>query len=184
MTKGLGRADKIPHTEEVERSRELSPPTDRASQRRLPYDEVAEAQLLGAMLLSERALAVGMTMVSAADFYVPKHVMVCLVMGRLQGRPVNVESIAAELKRMEVVGPGAFDRSYLDDLVSITCGPAFTRRHAERVVLLACGRKVIRLAAELDRAGRSHEPALDVVAMVYDGLRAVLQRVRELGVRA
>ena len=61
---------------------------------------------------SKRALAVGMTLVGPADFDVPKHLMAFTVMAGLEstGRPVTVESTAAELDRMALVGPDAADR--------------------------------------------------------------------------
>ncbi|HLZ36607.1 MAG TPA: replicative DNA helicase [Mycobacteriales bacterium] len=86
----------MPLTNEA-RLRTLPPVGDRIP----PHDLIAEASLLGAMLLSTDALAAGAETCSAADFYKPAHARVfeAIVALDQRGEPADPTTVADELRR-------------------------------------------------------------------------------------
>src|SRR5512147_204148 len=94
----------MPLTNET-RLRTLPPVGDRLP----PHDLIAEASLLGAMLLSTDALAAGAETCSFADFYKPAHARVFEAILALdqRGEPADPTTVADELRRrgeLEAIG--------------------------------------------------------------------------------
>ena len=138
----------------------MSPPVSgdagRPSTRTTPNNLQAEESLLGAMLLSRDAIAVGTEVVRAEHFYKPAHAHVFEAIATLYGagEPADPITVADELNRAGLLdavgGPAA--------LVALQASaPAISnaRRYAEIIEELALLRSMIATAGEIAELGYS-----------------------------
>jgi replicative DNA helicase len=115
-----------------------------------PHNLEAEESLLGAMLLSHDAIAIGIEKCTRADFYKPSHALVFDAIEMLFGRaePADAVSVAEELRRrgaLEEIGGAAI----LATLQSKTAAISSTPRYARIVVENALLRRLIGVANEI-----------------------------------
>lgn len=137
----------------------MSPP------REVPYDSKAEADLLGAMLLSRGAVTAAVEVVSADDFYVPSHGHVFDATVRLfaAGEPIDSTTVADELRHrglLEAVGGPAALIALQASSPAISNAPSYARIVAD----YATRRRLIGAAAEIAELG--YEQPDDVGAAV------------------
>ncbi|MGZ8581579.1 MAG: replicative DNA helicase [Actinomycetota bacterium] len=141
--------------------------------RRLPAAEVhrlppqnleAEASVLGAMLLSNEAVADVVEILEPDDFYRSAHGRIYTALRGLfaRGEPVDIVSAAVALERdgsLEEIG----GRIYLADLANEVPTPASAAYYAEIVSKAALRRRLISAAADImDRAYSSTDDAEEV----------------------
>ncbi len=132
-----------------------------------PHDLEAEREVLGAMLLSERALIQGLSMLRAEDFYAPAHQKIFQVIFDLyhtrQKVPVDFLMVKDELERrgeLEEVG----GKEYLQDLSVNVLSPALVEQHAQIVREKAIYRALIRRSWETAAEALTEaEPAEDLL---------------------
>ncbi len=142
-----------------------------------PHDLEAEREVLGAMLLSEKALHLGLEMLRADDFYAPAHQKIFQVIFDLyHGRnktPVDYLMVKDELERRgELEEAGGL--TYLQDLVTNVLSPALIEKHAQIVREKAIYRELI------ERAWETAREALEEAEPVEDLLEKVEQRFMEI----
>ncbi|MGH9065480.1 MAG: replicative DNA helicase [Acidimicrobiales bacterium] len=124
--------------------------------RAIPHDLDAEESLLGAMLLSREAIAVGVETCSAGDFYKPTHghIFDAVVSLYGQGEPADPVTVADELRRaalLEAVGGPAALISLQANTPAISNAARYARIVEEHALL----RKLIGVAAEIAELGYS-----------------------------
>lgn len=146
-----------------------------------PHSVEAESSVLGAMMLSEEALAKGMELLREEDFYVEAHRKIfraIVTLGQSQQR-VDAVTVMEQLKRegeLESVG-GAV---YLANLVDSILSPALFEEHARIVLEKSLYRKALSVAYEiLDEAYRQTQPADDLL----DHAEYKLSQIRDRRVR-
>lgn len=142
-----------------------------------PHDLEAEREVLGAMLLSEKALHLGLELLRPEDFYAPAHQKVFQVIFDLyHGRnktPVDYLMVKDELERrgeLDEVGGLA----YLQDLVTNVLSPALLEKHAQIVREKAVYRELI------EKAWQTAQEALEEVEPAEELLEKVEQRFMEI----
>ncbi len=142
-----------------------------------PHDLEAEREVLGAMMLSEKALHLGLEMLRADDFYAPAHQKIFQVIFDLYHErnktPVDYLMVKDELERrgeLEEVG----GLPYLQDLVTNVLSPALIEKHAQIVREKAIYRELI------ERAWQTAREALEEAEPVEDLLEKVEQRFMEI----
>jgi replicative DNA helicase len=149
--------------------------------RAIPHDLDAEESLLGAMLLSREAIAEGVRVCTAADFYKPAHghVFDAIISLYGQGEPADPVTVADELRRaglLEAVGgPGV-----LISLQSNTPAISNAARYARIVEEHALLRRLIGVAAEIAELGYSVPD--DVTAAVDQAESMVFEVAQRRGV--
>lgn len=126
-----------------------------------PHNMEAEASVLGAMLLSNEAVADVVEILEADDFYRSVHGRIYAALRGLfaRGEPVDIVSAAVALER-----DGSLDdiggRLYLADLANEVPTPASAGYYAEIVSKTALRRRLISAAADImDRAYASTDDA-------------------------
>jgi replicative DNA helicase len=129
-----------------------------------PHNMEAEASVLGAMLLSNEAVADVVEILEADDFYRSAHGRIYTALRGLfaRGEPVDIVSAAVALER-----DGALDdiggRIYLADLANEVPTPASAAYYADIVSKAALRRRLISAAADImDRAYASTDDATEV----------------------
>jgi len=133
-----------------------------------PHDLHAEESILGAMLLAEEAVATGLELLSADDFYKPAHAHVfeAITTVHSQGQPVDPVVVADALRRagqLEAVGGPAI-------LITLQSAPPSFRnagRYAEIVRGHSLQRSLAHAAQDVYEAVLSRadpSPALDRLA--------------------
>ena len=141
-------------------------PTAPAAGRVPPHDLGAERALLGAMLLTAPAVADGVELTTACDFYRPAHGHVFEAIAALYGagEPIDTVTVAAELQRcglLEAVG-GA---GALVEMQASTPVAGNAAHYAEIVARCATLRRLIGAGGEVAEIGYSQpgdvEAALD-----------------------
>ncbi len=126
-----------------------------------PHNIEAEASVLGAMLLSNEAVADVVEILESDDFYRSAHGRIYAALRGLfaRGEPIDIVSAAAALER-----DGSLDdiggRLYLADLANEVPTPASAAYYAEIVSKAALRRRLISAAADImDRAYASTDDA-------------------------
>ena len=146
-----------------------------ASQRIPPHNVDAEASLLGAMMLSEDAIAIVLEReVVAEDFYKPahRHIFDAVRSLSVSGEPVDPVTVGEELRRAALLeGVGGLDA--LVRLQNATPAISSAERYAKIVRDAAKLRRVIAAAAEIAEIAYSEpadvDRALDQVeSRIYD----------------
>ncbi len=145
--------------------------------RMVPYDLEAEESLLGAMLLSADAVAVGLEICTADDFYKPSHVHIFEAIASLyaKGEPADAVTVADELRRVGLLdavgGPSA-----LVALQSATPTITNAYRYAKIVSDHAVLRRLIQAGGEIAELGYSLP---DDVSAVIDRAESLIFEVGE-----
>ena len=127
-----------------------------------PHDLAAERALLGAMLLTPAAVADGVELTSAADFYRPAHAHTFDAIVGLYGagEPVDTVTVAAELQRAGLLdavgGPGA-----LVEMQASTPVAGNAAHYADIVAKHATLRRLIGAAGEVAEVGYSRPADVD-----------------------
>ncbi|UOE46091.1 replicative DNA helicase [Agromyces larvae] len=125
-----------------------------AGQRTPPFDEQAERSVLGSMLLSRRALVEVLALVSAEDFWVPRHELVFAAAAALadRGDPVDLVTVSDELTRT-----GQLERAggvgLLSEVTSEVPTAANAGWYAEIVRAKAVKRRLIDVGARITQLG-------------------------------
>src|SRR5487761_171831 len=119
-----------------------------------PHNLDAEESLLGAMLLSQDAIAIAMEQCTRADFYKPSHALVFDAVSALfaRGEPADAVSVAEELRRqgvLEEIGGAAI----LGSLQSNTPAISSATRYARIVEETSLLRRLIGAANEIAEIG-------------------------------
>ncbi|TYB38403.1 DUF3987 domain-containing protein [Actinomadura chibensis] len=103
--------------------------------RSLPHDIGAERQVLGAMMLSTRAVADARALLDGSEFYRPAHQEIWQAICGLadRGDPCEPTAVAAELgsRRLAKVGGGPYLHTLIQDTVSSTQAGYYAHRLAE-----------------------------------------------------
>jgi replicative DNA helicase len=136
-----------------------------ASSRVPPHDLQAEASLLGAMLLSREAIAVGSEVLGPDDFYKPAHAHIYDAICSLTaaGEPADPVTVADELRRagvLEAVGGPA----ELVELQASTPATSNAAHYAKIVEELSLLRRLIRVSGDIAEA--AYELPDDVTKVV------------------
>jgi replicative DNA helicase len=124
--------------------------------RRIPHDLDAEESLLGAMLLSRDAIAVGVETCTADDFYKPVHgyIFDAIVSLYGQGEPADPITVADELRRaglLDSVGGSGALVALQANTPAVSAASRYARIAEEHCLL----RKLIGVAAEISELGYS-----------------------------
>lgn len=150
-------------------------PDDRGKARIPPHNVDAEASLLGAMMLSEEAIAIALERgVASGDFYKPahRHVFDAIRSLSLGGEPVDPVTVGEELRKAALLeGVGGLDA--LVRLQNATPAISSAERYAKIVQDAAKLRRVISAAAAIAEIAYSEpadvEKALDEAeGKIYD----------------
>ncbi|WUI01936.1 DUF3987 domain-containing protein [Spirillospora sp. NBC_00431] len=126
---------------------------DQEPTRPLPHDLGAERQVLGAMMLSARAVADARQVLDGSEFYRPAHLEIWQAICDLadRGDPCEPTAVAAELgpRRLTKVGGGPYLHTLIQDTVSSTQAGYYAHRLAE----LAYARTVATTGIHLTQLG-------------------------------
>ncbi|WP_165958872.1 DUF3987 domain-containing protein [Actinomadura sp. KC345] len=126
---------------------------DQSLSRALPHDLGAERQVLGAMMLSTRAVADARDVLDGSEFYRPAHREVWQAICDLadRGDPCEPTAVAAELgpRRLSKVGGGPYLHTLIQDTVSSTQAGYYAHRLAD----LAYARTVATTGIHLTQLG-------------------------------
>jgi replicative DNA helicase len=150
----------------------------RGGEQRVPPQNLeAEASVLGAMMLSNDAMADVVEILEPDDFYrgVKGRIYASIRGLFAQGEPIDVITVAGALERegvLEEIG----GRLYLADLVNDVPTPAAARQYASLVTQAALRRRLISAASEIMEMAYSSSDAADSVAddaeqRIYDVAR-------------
>lgn len=133
------------------------------------HDIDAEVSVLGAVLLDPGCLLRVTALLNASDFYHPAHGLIfeCMVAIDAAAQPVDIVTIAAELRRRERLNTigGA---QYLGELTDTIPTTAWVETHAQLVADLARIRRVQAAAFEVYMRGFSHQSADQYSAQAAD----------------
>lgn len=128
----------------------------------LPHNEEAERSLLGAMLLSAEAVEIGLSIVAASDFALPRHATIFTAIQELYNRNEAVDQVtvadrlAATGKLDEVGG-----KPYLAELGSSPGRPSSAPEYAEIVKRTSILRELIRAGTDIATLGYEHVDDVD-----------------------
>ncbi|MEU9019974.1 DUF3987 domain-containing protein [Actinomadura sp. NPDC048394] len=126
---------------------------DQSLSQALPHDLGAERQVLGAMMLSARAVADARDVLDGSEFYRPAHQVIWQAICDLadRGDPCEPTAVAAELgpRRLGKVGGGPYLHTLIQDTVSSTQAAYYARRLAD----LAYARTVATTGIRLTQLG-------------------------------
>ncbi|MFV1989354.1 MAG: replicative DNA helicase [Acidimicrobiales bacterium] len=131
--------------------------TANSSTRRVPpHNLQAEESLLGAMLLSQSAVATALEFVSSGDFYKPIHAHVFDAMHAIyvSGRAIDTVTVAEELNRNDVLEMVGGEASLLE-MQARTPAISNAERYAKIVQEHALLRRLIGAAGEIAEIGYS-----------------------------
>lgn len=129
-------------------------PVPASDPRVLPHNLEAEQSTLGGMLLSQEAVAEVFEMVSASDFYAPKHELIFNAVLTLfgKGEPTDVIAVSDELnKQGNLLKAGGAD--YLHSLTSYVPTAANASYYAKIVADKAILRRLIEAGTRIAQAG-------------------------------
>ena len=130
-----------------------------------PQDVEAEKSLLGAMMLSDAAMAEILTLIKAEDFYEKRHQVIFRAMADLydKHKPIDLLTLTAELKaqkKLKEIG-GA---PYLTELSNFVPAAAHAKAYAEIIEKAATRRKLI--AAGTNIAEKAYEEGANVDELI------------------
>ncbi|HEU5108319.1 MAG TPA: DnaB-like helicase N-terminal domain-containing protein, partial [Micromonosporaceae bacterium] len=124
--------------------------------RQMPHDPLAERSVIGAMLLSEDAIAEVAEALAAEDFYSPRHAVIFrTVLGMYErGEKPDLVTLAATLVD---AGPDMVRQSggapYLHSLVADVPSAANIAHYARKVAERAVQRRLIEIGARIAQLG-------------------------------
>ena len=136
----------------------LPPEPSRSTDRVLPHDLLAEQSTLGAMLLSQEAVAEVFEHVRGTDFYSPKHEVVFDALLTLygMGEPTDVITVTDQLvKTGSLVRAGGAD--YLHTLTSTVPTAANAAFYAQIVQEKATLRRLVEVGTRIAQLGYANE---------------------------
>nr|WP_168221209.1 DUF3987 domain-containing protein [Actinomadura sp. WMMA1423] len=148
---------------------------DQEPTRSLPHDLAAERQVLGAMMLSARAVVDAREVLDGNEFYRPAHQEIWQAVCDLadRGDPCEPTAVAAELgpRRLTKVGGGP----YLHTLIQDTVSSAQAGYYAHRLADLAYARTVAMTGIHLTQLGHQAAggDALDLRASVTSAVQEI-----------
>ena len=128
----------------------------------LPNDLLAEQSTIGAMLLSQDAVAAVFDFIKAGDFYAPKHETIFEAIITLYGRgePTDVITVSDELlKTASITRAGGAD--YLHTLTSIVPTAANVEFYAKIVQEKATLRRLVEVGTRIAQSGYANEGEID-----------------------
>ena len=130
-----------------------------------PQDVEAEKSLLGAMMLSDAAMAEILTLIKAEDFYEKRHQVIFRAMADLydKHKPIDLLTLTAELKaqkKLKEIG-GA---PYPTELSNFVPAAAHAKAYAEIIEKAATRRKLI--AAGTNIAEKAYEEGANVDELI------------------
>lgn len=138
----------------------------------LPNDPVAEAAILGAVLLRNDLLRALLDVVTVEDFYVPRHRAILLAMSRLAdaGEPIDPLTLETELRARDSLNVAGGS----DGIMELTRGHASSHNamtHARRVRALGAQRTFAVRCTELaEKACEQHDDPEDWCERAADRL--------------
>lgn len=121
----------------------------------VPHDIDAERAILGAAMLSERAIAIGRELLMAEDFYAPQHGHIWHAVCQLHDDVVRVDRLTVAEKVGDLV-PNVVQ--VLAEFELAAPDVANAGRYATRIAKLAASRRLIALAADVTRAAYEADP--------------------------
>ena len=115
-----------------------------------PQDIVAEKSLLGAVMISEKALTDVLNIVRPNDFYDEKHQIIYKTMLDLydQHQPIDLLTITSELKRSKQL-KGIGGAPYLTELSNFVPAASHARAYAEIIERASTRRRLIEAGTEI-----------------------------------
>jgi replicative DNA helicase len=143
-----------------------------------PYDEAAEAGVLGAMLISPQAADVALEELIASDFYMPRHRTLFTVLGELFQKTENADElyVCSELERrglLEEVG----GRDYVGRLIFNTPSAAGIEGYCKVVRDRSTERELIDGAGAILRSVR--EPSASDGSELVEQAEALIYKIAE-----
>lgn len=139
-----------------------------------PQDLTAEKSLLGAMMLSDAAMADILTILRPDDFYEERHQIIFRAMAELydQHKPIDLLTLTAELKsRKELKTIGG--APYLTELSEFVPAAAHAKAYAEIVEKASTRRKLIRAGNNI--ANKAYEDDADVNDLVGEAEKELFE---------
>lgn len=130
-----------------------------------PQDIVAEKSLLGAVMISEKALTDVLNIVRPNDFYDEKHQIIYKTMLDLydQHQPIDLLTITSELKRSKQL-KGIGGAPYLTELSNFVPAASHARAYAEIIERASTRRRLIEAGTEI--AEKAYEEDANVSDLV------------------
>ena len=130
-----------------------------------PQDIVAEKSLLGAVMISEKALTDVLNIVRPSDFYDEKHQIIYKTMLDLydQHQPIDLLTITSELKRSKQL-KGIGGAPYLTELSNFVPAASHARAYAEIIERASTRRRLIEAGTEI--AEKAYEEDANVSDLV------------------
>ena len=130
-----------------------------------PQDIVAEKSLLGAVMISEKALTDVLNIVRPSDFYDEKHQIIYKTMLDLydQHQPIDLLTITYELKRSKQL-KGIGGAPYLTELSNFVPAASHARAYAEIIERASTRRRLIEAGTEI--AEKAYEEDANVSDLV------------------
>jgi replicative DNA helicase len=143
--------------------------------RPLPHDVRAEQQVLGAMMLSPRAVAQARELLDGGEFYRPAHQVIWQALGALadRGDPCEPTAVAAELGLRQLGKVGG--APYLHTLLAETVSSSQVGYYAHRLIELAYARQVASTGIRLTQLG--HQAAEGEAADLRGAVAAAVQDI-------
>ena len=142
----------------------------------LPHSQEAEASVLSAMMLGDRASAErGLDILTAHDFHLDLHAQIFEAIGRLvrAGRPVDIVTLIEAMRGSLEVGTESVVRGYVAQIVDRLPSAANLEWYAETVRDHAVRRRLVEAARTMTRAaGDADTPIAEVVAQAEQALFA------------
>ena len=149
----------------------------RSSDRVLPHDLLAEQSTLGAMLISQEAVAEVFEYVTGNDFYAPKHQIIFEALLTLygMGEPTDVITVTDQLvKTASLVRAGGAD--YLHTLTSTVPTAANASFYAKIVQEKATLRRLVEVGTRIAQLGYANEGEVeDLVNQAQEDVYRVTQ---------
>lgn len=140
----------------------------------LPHSVEAEESLLGAMLLSPRAIsAAADASIGPEHYYWPArgHIHAAIVAVHGRGNGVDALTVADELERSEHTPPPGGWQAVLVELQAGTLGAGAAANHAAIIARTAEQRHALAVLAEATEAARNGEPVADILARIASPAR-------------
>ncbi len=149
----------------------------------LPHDEAAERAVLGAAMLSRRAVADVAAVVHGPDFYRPAHELIWAAVVALDGdgKPAEAQLVADELRKrgeLERVGGAAYLHVLLSSVVNAASASYYALIVREKAVL----RRLVQAGARIQALGHAVDGG-DVSELVAEAVKEV-EEAASAGVRA
>ena len=139
-----------------------------------PQDVVAEKSLLGAIMLSDEAMADILTILKFDDFYDERHQKIFQAMTNLydQHQPIDLLTLTAELKRqkkLKEIG-GA---PYLTDLSNFVPAASHAKAYAEIIERASTRRKLIKAGSNI--ANKAYEDNANVDDLIGEAEKELFE---------